>query len=187
MPVTLITEVMERLFIGDMAFFREGRVALGNTPLRRYTFNPLLDRPVVAGLHQQKVIPVPALLDKKISPLGIWYAGFDRWGNTFATEVGDLFEQYVGRHLDLIPDAVVHPEIVYGRENRRSVDWIVVTKALVVLVEVKSTRPTDPIRMGSAEVWDTFSGKFGKAYQQIETTNSLINAGSCTGGSNSSR
>lgn len=175
-PVALITDVMQRRFIGDRAFYRENR-ALESTPFRRYTFNPLLDRPVVVGLHEHKLVPVPALVDKKVSPLGIWYAGFERWGNMFATEVGDLFEQYVGRHLSLIPDAVVHPEIVYGSDNRRSVDWIVVMEDLVILVEVKSTRPTEPIRLGTADVWKTFSAKFSKAYEQIENTNALIEAG----------
>ena len=45
------------------------------------------------------MVPVPGLLDRKTSPLGLYYAGVEKWGNAFAEDCGALFEQYVGRQL----------------------------------------------------------------------------------------
>ncbi|MFG2277003.1 MULTISPECIES: hypothetical protein [Streptomyces] len=43
----------------------------------------------------------------------------------------DLFEAYLGRRLEVLPDATVRPEMVYGRTHALSVDWTVVTDELV--------------------------------------------------------
>jgi len=176
-PVSLMTEVIEKHFTGDIDYFRQlERPKFKPAPLRRYTFNPLLDRPIVSGLLQERLVPVPSLIDRKISPLGIWYSGFDRWGKAFATDVGELFEQYVGRHLDLIPEATVIPEISYDA-GKLSVDWIVVMKRAVLLIEVKSTRTTEPIRLGSSGMWEALSAKLSKAYTQVEKANSCVAEG----------
>ena len=98
-------------------------------------------------------------------------------GQPFADDVGELFEQYVGRQLDSIPGAQVHREITYGKDSKRSVDWIVVCQNAVLLVEVKSVRPTDPVRLGSPEAWDELSKKLSHAFKQIETTEQLIAVG----------
>lgn len=111
---------------------------------------------------------------RKISPLGIWYSGYEKWGKPFADDVGEFFEQYVGRVLKLIPDATVYPEIVYGNEDNRSVDWIVVCDKAVLLVEVKSVRPTDPVRLGSPDAWTELTKKLARAFEQVEKTNQLI-------------
>lgn len=66
----------------------------------------------------------------------------------FTRDLGDLFEQYVGPHLRLLPDIEIFPEIVYGKNGEKSVDWIVVLPGLVLLVEVKSVRPTAKLRLG---------------------------------------
>ena len=83
---------------------------------------------------------------RKISSLGVWYTGVERWGESFAEDAGDLFQAYVGRLLQTIPDAAVYPEITYDPDGKkRSVDWIVVWNNVVLLVEVKSTRSTQSI------------------------------------------
>lgn len=71
----------------------------------------------------------------------------------------------------------MHPEVLYDSGQNRSVDWIVVSPAVVLLVEVKSTRPTEPIRLGSTRALGDLARKLGKAYTQIEKTNSLIDSG----------
>jgi len=99
---------------------------------------------------------------RKISPVGLWYTGFDRWGNSFSEDVGDLFEQYVGRVLRTIADAQVYPEIAYDPDgDKRSVDWIILWDNVVLLVEVKSTRSTQSIRMGTAHGWTDLKGRLG--------------------------
>jgi hypothetical protein len=176
-PVSLTRGVIENHLAGGINHYRKERRNFHPSPLRRYTFNPLLDRPMVSGITNEHLVPVPGLIDRKISPLGIWYAGIDQWHNAFAKEVGHLFEQYVGRHLDLIPDSILVPEVTYDRDRKRSVDWIVVTDDLVLLVEVKSARPTEPIRLGSTEAWDDLATKFVKAFGQIEKANRKIEEG----------
>jgi hypothetical protein len=120
------------------------------------------------------VIPVPAQLFRKVSPLGLYYMGVKKWENAFAEDVGELFEQYVGRQLQQISSATVYPEVVYGKASERSVDWIVVCPDAVILVEVKSVRPTDAIRLGKPEAEDEFRRMLGHAFKQLSTTNELI-------------
>ncbi|MFG2334661.1 hypothetical protein ACGFMM_34360 [Streptomyces sp. NPDC048604] len=55
---------------------------------------------------------MPAAVLGKAPPLGVYYTGGDNkseWGNAFTNDVGRLFERHVGRPLDLLPDAKVHP------------------------------------------------------------------------------
>ena len=111
---------------------------------------------------------------RKISPQGIWYAGVYHWGDAFADDVGDLFQQYVGRLLSTIPDAQVYPEIVYAKGQNRSVDWIVVWDNVVLLVEVKAARSTEDIRKGTPEAWGDLCKKLGHAHDQISKTDERI-------------
>jgi hypothetical protein len=176
-PVDLMGDVLENEFVGSTTFFRDQRDATTTSPYRRFTHNPLLGRPIVSGIGTDLLVPVPGQVIRKVSPLGIWYSGFARWGNSFAEDVGDLFEQYVGRQLRTISGAQVHPEIIYGKEEKRSVDWIAVCDNAVLLVEVKSVRPTDPVRLGSPTAWSELAKKLGRAYEQIAVTEQLIAAG----------
>ncbi|WP_146046124.1 hypothetical protein [Streptomyces cahuitamycinicus] len=97
----------------------------------------------MSGFGAGYVAPSSHLIVPKGSPLGLYYMGIAHVGNDFAKERGDLFEQYAGRQLGQLADAEIHPEIIY-RDERRSVDRIVVFDDLVLLVEVKSTRPPPP-------------------------------------------
>ena len=103
----------------------------------------------MAGIASSLIIPVPNLIVRQASPLGIYYAGMKNWGKSFADDVGPIFEAYVGRQLALIPDARLEGEVAYdGRSGEQlSVDWFVIFESCVVLVEVKSTRPTEQIRL----------------------------------------
>jgi hypothetical protein len=176
-PVTLMQDVIENHMSGGVDYYRQERSNFRTSPIRRYTFNPLLDRPIVSGITGGHLVPVPGLIDRKIGPMGVWYAGMTKWDNEFAKEVGHLFEQYIGRQLALIPDSTVIPEITYDNDNKLSVDWIVVTDDVVLLVEVKSARPTEPIRLGGTGAWDDLATKFVKAFGQIEKTNQKIEEG----------
>ncbi|MBT3150046.1 hypothetical protein HTV45_03915 [Streptomyces sp. CHD11] len=95
-----------------------------------------------------------------------------RFGSPFAQDLGDLFEQYTGRQLRQLPDATVHAEIIY-RDERRSVDWIVVFDDLVLLVEVKPTRPTQ-LRLGVLDRTNAALRQLKHARQQVEVTAALI-------------
>jgi hypothetical protein len=173
-PVALMRDVLDRQFVGDRDYFRGKADENEPSPYRRFTFNPLLARPVVR-MASELLVPVPLQVIRKISPLGVWYAGVERWGESFAEDVGDLFQAYVGRLLQTIPDAAVYPEISYDPDgDKRSVDWIVVWNDVVLLVEVKSARSTQSIRMGNAKGWTELSAKLGHAYTQIAKSSQLI-------------
>ena len=90
---------------------------------------------------------------------------------------GEPVQQYVGRQLRLLPGAQVLPEITYGPKSarRKTVDWIVVLPEVVLLVEVKSAIPTEPVRLGTPDAADAIVSKLGKAVDQIDITAQLIN------------
>jgi len=90
-----------------------------STAFRRYGFNPLMSRPVIVGLTDDWLTPVPGVLARRISSLGIYYAGVDRWKNAFADDLGNVFENYVGRNLALLESAEVHHEICPQEEPPR--------------------------------------------------------------------
>jgi hypothetical protein len=176
-PVALMRDVLDHEFTGDRDYFRSFADTDESSPYRRFGYNPLVGRPVVR-LSNRLLVPVPLQVIRKISPVGLWYTGFDRWGNSFAEDVGDLFEQYVGRVLRTLADAQVYPEIAYDPDgDKRSVDWIVLWDNVVLLVEVKSTRSTQSIRMGTAQGWSDLRGRLGHAYTQIAKTSDLISGG----------
>lgn len=143
-------------------------------PYRRFTYNPLLAKPVISGLGDMDYLPVAALVIRKLSPIGLYYAGLRHFGEGFARDLGHLFEQYVGRNLRLNKRAKVFPEILYGKERRRSVDWIVVTPTAVVLVEAKSVRPTEEVRTGGADAAGAIQRMLKKAGGQIDRTSQEI-------------
>ena len=145
---------------------------------RRFTFNPLIDTPVVAGLGPSLLMPVPDYLIGKPTTSGLYYTGLSKWGVAFAHDVGRLFEAYVGRQLALIPGVQVYPEITYRHEKdlRKSIDWIVVFPNLVLLVEVKAARPTEALRAGAEGSAAALQQAFNKGHKQLGTTFDLIQA-----------
>lgn len=173
-PLDLMREVLDREFIGDRDYFRSLAATNAPSPFRRFDYNPLLGRPVVR-LNNRLMVPVPPQVIRKISPVGLWYSGYERWQKLFSEDVGHLFEQYVGRVLRTIPDAQVYPEVIYDpKRNKRSVDWIVVWHNVILLVEVKATRATKDVRMGTDQGWTDLKGRLGYAYTQLATTSDLI-------------
>jgi len=173
-------EVLRRVwrdnYLTDTEGFRavNGRPQPG--PWRRFDFNPLGATPVITDLlgDGRWTIPSPGLLARRFSPLGVYYAGMRRWGTAFSDDLGPLFEAYVGRHLRLLPDAHVIPAITYGHDNRQSVDWLVVLPEVVLMVEVKSVRPTDAVRRGGPQAGAELTRMLQKAFRQLRTTNDLI-------------
>lgn len=176
-PAVTFTTVTEAHFVTDATAFKEENKAarLTSDPLRRrFEFNPLRGKPFLRGYGPGYLTPVSDLIPDKGSPLGIYYTGVARYGNAFTQDLGDLFEAYIGRQLDLWPEAEVVPEIIYGRDNKRSVDWIVVTDELVLLVEVKSVRPTQHLRLATDRRVEEVRRMLGRAYEQIDNTAALI-------------
>ncbi len=178
-PKPLILQVTDAHFATDTPTFREKEQAdrrSRDPELRRFEHNPLRWRPFLAGFGPKYLTPAPLAIIAKVSPLGLYHTGVDHFGDAFAQDFGELLEQYVGRQLQLLPDATVLPEITYkvGRDKRSSVDWIVIFDELVLLVEVKSRRPTQALRLASKDRIDELRRMLAKAYEQIDTTATLI-------------
>lgn len=146
-------------------------------PYRRFSHNPILNTPAISGVVDKLLIPVAPVITRKVSPQGIYYAGVAKWGNSFAEDMGDLFEQYVGRQLKLVPDARVYAEITYGPQRKKTIDWFVVLDNAVLLIEAKSVRPTDPVRMADTRSSEELSRMLGKAFEQINKTSQLMDEG----------
>ncbi|TWF92357.1 hypothetical protein FHX80_12677 [Streptomyces brevispora] len=179
-PAKTIMSVTEKHFATDTAAFRQTneQARMTRDPLlRRYEYNPLRGTPLLKGYGPGFLAPVSDLIPAKASPLGIYYTGVTRFGNAFAQDLGDLFEAYVGRQLALLPETTVEPEIIYGQNQARSVDWIVVLEELVLLVEVKSVRPTAHLRLATEQRVSEVQRMLGRAFEQIDNTAALISSG----------
>ncbi|MEU1601563.1 hypothetical protein ABZ468_55280 [Streptomyces sp. NPDC005708] len=153
----------------------DGKPAL-DPVLRRFSYNPLRGKPVVTGYGPGSLVPVPAAVVAKASCSGLYYTGLEGLGTAFTRDLGELFEQYIGRQLRLLPDADVHPEVVYieNKSERKSVDWFVVFDDLVLLVEVKSGLQ---LRLGPKDFATELSKKLEKALKQIDRTVALVKEG----------
>lgn len=186
LDVPTVTGILDAHFATDTDGFRteehqqaeqRRRPGIREDPqLRRFEYNPLRGRPALTGFGPGYLCPVPGLVVAKASPAGVYFTGFNHFGPDFTDDLGDMFEQYVGRQLRLISDATVIPEITYKQDGntKRSIDWFVVFDNLVLLVEVKSTMPNRPVRLGSDGAIPELVKKLQKAYSQIDNTAALI-------------
>lgn len=141
--------------------------------LEKWSFNPLVERPVVR-LGEQYTIPWPWLCLHRVTPAGLYYIGLSEWGTTFTDALGLVFESYVGSQLTTLTSAQVIPEIVYDKSGSKTVDFFVITPELVVLVEVKSARPVMGARVGDSSADDDVIKKVGHAFRQIDATVDLM-------------
>jgi hypothetical protein len=178
-PKSVIMQATDAHFSTDIAGFRVEERAHRHSrdpEMRRFEHNPLRSQPFLTGFGPGYLTPAPRAIIGKVSPLGLYHTGVQYFGNSFAQDFGELLEQYVGRQLKLLTDATVIPEITYkfGRDERRSVDWIAVFDELVVLVEVKSRRPTQDLRLASESRVTELKRLLEYAYTQIDTTANLI-------------
>ena len=182
-PAHVLLTVIDRNLVATTDELKEvqreaqGRAGAPSREYRRFGFNPLSQHPVVQGIADDWIIPVPHLLLSKASPLGVFYAGVDRWGNAFADDLGHVFQRYIGAQLSDVIGSEVIEEIDYGPRGQRqlSVDWIVIFNECVVLVEVKSTRPTEAVRWGGPTAIGDLQRMLSKGVNQLSKTAGLIN------------
>jgi hypothetical protein len=176
-----VVRVLDAHFAANKEQFRvenknvTGRAGLDDH-LRRFTYNPLRGHPLLIGFGAGYLCPMPQLAWAKATPWGVYFTGLRHYGDGFARDLGHLFEQYIGRQLRLLTGAQVLPEITYGPKagRRKTVDWIVVLPEVVLLVEVKSAIPTEPVRLGTPDAAEAILRKLGKAISQIDVTAQLI-------------
>ncbi|MFG1872257.1 hypothetical protein [Micromonospora arborensis] len=183
MPRDEILAVVDSIFAGSMSWFRQqDTVASARVPLPyldRYAFNPLTSRPFVRLSGNRLLAPVPQLIARRLSPLELYYTGLQRWGSAFTSDMGELFEDYLGRQFATLPNVSVHPEIAYKerRQELKSIDWFVVFDDMVVLVEAKATRSPLGARAADTSSQRAYTATLGDAFKQLGRTMEKIRAG----------
>lgn len=144
--------------------------------LEKWSFNPLAAKPLVR-LEERYVAPVPHFLIDRFTTSGFYFIGGELFGGRFRDALGCLFEVYIGDQLRLLPCPSVVPEIEYDRPSRKTVDYFLVFDDVVVLVEVKTARPIEALRVGEPAGSDDLAVKLGKAIEQINRTHVDLEGG----------
>jgi hypothetical protein len=179
-PREHVESVVATSFATDIDGFKQMAVGAPILPgLERYTFNPLTARPLLRLDDGRFLAPVPQLIMHRLSPIEQYYEGVGRlrWGEAFTRDLGELLEDYIGRQLKTLPGVAVHAEILYGgkrKNEKRSVDWIVVFDDLVLLVDAKATRLAAAPRAGAEETKSRVSKALSYGFEQIDRTHQLI-------------
>ncbi|WP_206494870.1 hypothetical protein [Microbacterium sp. KRD174] len=139
----------------------------------RYGFNPLRARPLIElGAHGTWA-PQTMLVPRALLGSNLYYRGLDRWGKAFADSLGPRTQHYVGRHLGLLGEDRIHPEIEYAKAQY-SIDWIWVSDAAVILVECKAARLGLDAQAGGASLGESIERYIGAARRQIDRTAALL-------------
>ena len=177
----LMRSVFGSQFVADSARLRQEQdmveAAVGRPQLdyRRFGYNPITRFPVVSGLSDRWYMPVPQLLLRKASPIGVFYSGIAKFGPAFANDLGPLFEAYIGDQLRLMAEGVIgEVEYTEGKNAKLSVDFIVPLEECILLVDAKSTRPTEEIRWGAAGAGQKLASLLNKGIKQLGNTARLI-------------
>jgi len=176
-PRSTIESVVRASFVTDVAGFRNKAAAAPANPLLpQYTFNPLTERPLIQMPDGRALAPVPQLITRKLSPIELYYAGIRRFGQAFTRDMGELFEDYVGRQFSTLPQATVLPEIVYKvkKDEVKTVDWFVNLGSHLLLVEAKASRFNLASRIGDESLDSQLKDTVGKAYRQINRTHQAL-------------
>ena len=142
---------------------------------RRFGFNPLQARPIVLiGPNNRHIAPQPLYVIRKATATGVFYQAIEVMGKDFSDELGHIFEHYVGLQLRDIDGIEVFDEIVFGKEEERSVDYFIESRETLILVEVKSTRLTSEARVAGPRLVDDLQRGIGKAFDQIDRSANCI-------------
>ena len=144
-----------------------------------WKFNPFYEWPIAILNDGTYVMPSPLGVLQRLGPQGLYFLGRDAHPDgfeAFTKDLGGRFERYIGAQLEFIQHAQIHPEIVYD-DDKRSVDFIIDTPEVLILVEVKSAAPNVDTRSGIFPQDGEMQKKIGKACDQITTSAARIDEG----------
>lgn len=108
-----------------------------------YSYNPLNAKPILFEKNNF-FCPMPILLFWQFTS-GTYYWIVNKEG--FGAAMGKAFEDYIGEVLHEIcgnGQVEIIPEIVYGKEVKRSSDWLLIDNSGILFIECKSKRLTMP-------------------------------------------
>jgi hypothetical protein len=185
-PEARARSLMDRFFSASVADLR-ALCRPAPTGQERMAFNPLRTRPYVAREGGDYLAPIPPFIILRAAVPGLYYLVLDELTDdaeqaSFIADLGVLFETYA---LDQVMQlkacgASVSPEMTYGQKKSRgaTVDVIVEMDALVLLVEAKTTRMTEPGRQGDPEaIVERHQNLLTRAVDQIDRTVEAARAG----------
>ena len=149
-----------------------------------WRFNPFYEWPIAILDDGTYVIPSPLGVLQRLGPQGLYFVGRDAVDadtnpnafRAFTKALGDRFERYVGAQLEFIRHAQLHSEIVYD-DDQKSVDYMIDTPEVLVLVEAKSAAPDIKTRSGIFPEDGEMQRKIEKACRQITTSAARIDQG----------
>lgn len=144
---------------------------------KKYGFNPLDDKPFIAGVAPTPITPAVHAVIAKARPPAIYHLGVEAYGDAFTRDLGHVFQHYTGRQLELISgDRTVLPEVAYGPRKERldSCDWFLDLPGLLVLIECKARQPIESLRTGGADWLRSVEESIGKGIRQLNSSNAGI-------------
>src|SRR5581483_4159862 len=88
-------------------------------------------------------LPIPILLHEKVTR-GLYFIVGDHFrvlnDNSFRIAFGQVFQAYIGKLLkEFINNALIIPEIKYGRSEKSTIDWIIKDNKRAIFIEVKES------------------------------------------------
>lgn len=140
----------------------------------RYRFNPLSSKPLVDLGPTGVWAPVVSMVIRSISVGNIYYPAIRAWGSDFSNDLGLRTENYVGRLLRLVGQDRVLAQIIWGKPEHRSVDFIWVTDGAVILIESKSARMSLAGRTDMKAMAKTAERYLVEGRKQIDATADVI-------------
>lgn len=149
-----------------------------------WRFNPFYEWPIAIMGDGTYVTPSPLGVLQRFGPQGMYFIGRDAVDadanpdvfRAFTKALGLRFERYIGVQLGFIRHAQLHPEIVYD-DDQKSVDYIIETPEVLVLVEAKSVAPNIDTRSGIFPDDGDVERNVQRACKQITRSAELIEQG----------
>ena len=183
---TELLDILHCHFIRTARYLRKVAKKYQNPQRKKWSLNPLNKYPIIDLEDGYLVVPVPSYLLNKVSPSGIYYLSYDKYGENFTSRFGHEFQNYVGQQLELlssISGVRVLPEIRYGRKGnvRDTVDFFLLTEDVTILMEVKIYRPIQKIQEGAEEGYSHLQSRIQRAYNQIQRTYEDLQSGDIKG------
>lgn len=165
--------VLDRHFVAPLDRLRGQARDAEASGREKWSWNPLSATPLVK-IGGDLVAPAAHLILDKITTTGLYYTAAPAWGSRFTDALGTMFERYVGTQLRLLTQAVLHPEIVYGPNGEKGCDYLLIFDEVVLLVEVKTLRPTVLVRTGQDDGEAELTKRIGHARDQLIRTAQLV-------------
>lgn len=146
---------------------------------KKFAFNPLAERPFIEGVAPVPIAPWVQAIMRRAVPPSIYHLATRQLDEGFTRDLGQVFQHYVGRQLDLISgERQVMPEARYGprRSLADSCDWFLDLPGALLLVECKARQPVESLRVGGADWLGSVEGSVGKGIRQLNRSNRDIRA-----------